>query len=608
MSAQSRMRVVMRGALSALAVLALLLFARWESYLLFHSIAELFAIVVSVCVFMVMWNSRRIVQNQYLLFLGIASLAIAALDTAHLLTYKGMNVIAGATPDIPTQLWIAARGLQAIALLIAPSMFGKKLDLSLVAGAWTAAVALVFSSVFWWRIFPACLGTDGLTVFKVAAEYVICSAFIVALAMLRKHAGRFQPDVVRLLSWSIVVTVLSELCFTLYADPYGALNMAGHFLRIVAVYLLYKAIIETALTEPNSVLFRELAETNRALAEREARIRREAELSRTLGVIDAAISSTLDRDEILRRALLGAAEAIHAESGTVSLHEADGWRVVHTYKLPDDLIGTVFTRAEGRHLFLAAESHAPLLVEDAIADPRVDSGLAGRLGIRGLLTVPLAIGGEVFGILSFHIRSAERVFRDTDREFATRLAISLALALENARLYAAQREIADTLQNAMLTFPEELPGVAFGHAYRSADELAQSGGDFYDAFSLDAGRVAVVLGDVAGKGIAAATTSGIVRTTLHAFSVPGRQPSEVLAAANEALVRLLPEGVFATATYAIIDTGTGIVDMCSAGHPDPFVCTPTGCIRHDSGTARSASGPTRRSSSSRSRSRPVTPS
>ncbi|TDB39683.1 MAG: GAF domain-containing protein [Actinobacteria bacterium] len=574
-------RGTVTGAIVAVTVLVLLYLARTESYLLFHSIAELFAIVVSACVFMVIWNSRRFVQNEYLLFLGVASLAIACVDAAHLFTYKGMGILPGTSLDTPTQLWIAARSMQAIALVIAPGMLGRGLDLRRVAAGWTLAVMLVFATIFWWRVFPHCLDATGLTGFKIGAEYVISALFITAMVLLRRNAERFQPNVLRLLFWSLAVTVASELCFTLYSDAYGLLNLIGHYTRILAVYLLYKAIIETALTEPNAVLFRELAQANTALSERESRIRREAELAQTLGAIDAEVSSTLDLDEILRRALLGAAEAVHADSAAISLREDDGWRVSHIYQLPADSLGRLLDEVTGRHLFFAAESNTPLMVRNALADPRVDAGLATRLGISGVLTVPLSSAGRVFGILSFHLKSVDREFRDTDREFAMRLATSLALAFENARQYAAQREIADTLQGAMLSFPDRLPGVELGHAYRSADELAKIGGDFYDAFEIDEHRVAIVLGDVAGKGISAAATSSIVRTTLHAFSLIDATPSEVLASANEALVRLLPDGIFATATYAVIDTRTGLVDLCSAGHPDPYVCTSTGCARHD---------------------------
>ncbi|PKQ20678.1 MAG: hypothetical protein CVT66_03700 [Actinobacteria bacterium HGW-Actinobacteria-6] len=581
MDTRRNLRDGLTGSLIAGAVLALLYAARLESYLLFHSLAELFAIIVSAGIFMILWNSRRFVENQYLLILGVASLAVGFLDMVHLLTYKGMGVFPGVSTDVPTQLWVAARGLQAIALVVAPAFLRKKLNMGLLLSIWTMAVVLTLAAILWWQVFPSCLGSEGLTTFKVIAEYVISALFLIALILLRGNAERFQPQLLKLLSRSIGITVLSELCFTLYTDPYGPFNLFGHYLRILAVYLLYKAIIETALNEPNAVLFRELDETNRTLREREARIRREAELAQTLSVIDAAVGSTLDLDQILSRALLGAAEAVHADTAAISVREGARWRVSHVYRLTGLPVGTLLDEKEGRHLFEAAAQHAPVMVRDTMHDARVNTAFAERLGIHSLLTVPLSSGGQVFGILTFHLRSPEREFRDSDREFAARLAISLALAFENARMYTAQREIADTLQGAMLTFPDALPGLALGHAYRSADELALSGGDFYDAFVLDDDRIALVLGDVAGKGIAAAAASSTVRTTLHAFSVPGARPSDVLASANEALVRLLPESVFATATYAIVDTATGIVDLCSAGHPDPFVCTSTGCISHD---------------------------
>ncbi len=304
-------------------------------------------------------------------------------------------------------------------------------------------------------------------------------------------------------------------------------------------------------------------------------------LSEAMNGIDAAINSTLELDQILTRALVGASHALNADSAAITFRMGDGWIVHHVYGLPDDLIGTVLREPEAQHLILAAESRMPIIIADAGHDDRVDPGLMNRYAIRSLLTVPLAAANDVIGIITFHMLSDLKTFDEAGRDFAARLAVALALAIENARLYESQHEIADTLQKAMLYFPEELPGVDLGHAYRSADEFALTGGDFYAAFELGDGRIGLVLGDVSGKGIEAATASSVVRTTLHAFSLRDSRPADVLAAANKVLVQLLPEGVFATATYATVDTLTGSVVLCSAGHPDPFVCTRTGCVRRD---------------------------
>ncbi len=581
METRTSSRVYLSSIFAGAIVLGLLYLARISSYLLFHSLAELFTITVAACIFMMVWNSRRLIENQYLLFLGIASLFIAAIDLLHLLTYPGMSVFAGLSSDVPTQFWILGRSMQAAALFIAPSLFGHKTDTRVWTTVWAAIAVAMTALILGTDLFPSCLGPNGLTTFKIAAELVISAVLLASLFRLRSHSARFRPSVLRALSWSVGVTIMSELVFILYADPYGPLNLLGHLLRILATYLLYKGIIETALVEPHSVLFRELSASNEALRESDLVIRKAMALSKAMNGIDAAVNSTLDLDTILSRALLGSAEALDADSAAISYRDGAGWVVRHVYGLSEESVGSRLEAPEARHLFAAAEGRMPLIIADVMNDERVDPGLMSRLGITSLLTVPLTAAGDVVGVITFHMRSAAKAFDVGGRDFAARLAVSLALAIENARLYTLQREIADTLQNAMLFFPDELPGVSLGHAYRSADELALIGGDFYAAFELGDGRIGLVLGDVAGKGIAAATASSIARTTMHALSVSEARPADVLAAANRVLFRLLPEGVFATATYATVDVKTGVVVLCSAGHPDPFVCTFNGCLRHD---------------------------
>ena len=90
------------------------------SYLLFHSLAEIFSIVVACGIFMIVWNSRRFLDNNYLLFIGIAYLFVGAVDLIHMLAYKGMGVFQGYETNLATQLWIATRYVQSLSLFIAP--------------------------------------------------------------------------------------------------------------------------------------------------------------------------------------------------------------------------------------------------------------------------------------------------------------------------------------------------------------------------------------------------------------------------------------------------------------------------------------------------------
>src|SRR5512142_2000871 len=83
-----------------------------HSYLLFHTLIELFTIVVAAGAFVIAWNARAYINNNYLLFIGIASVFIAFLDALHTLSYDGMGVFAQHTANLATQLWTAARYMQ----------------------------------------------------------------------------------------------------------------------------------------------------------------------------------------------------------------------------------------------------------------------------------------------------------------------------------------------------------------------------------------------------------------------------------------------------------------------------------------------------------------
>lgn len=244
------------------------------SYLLFHSIAEIFSIVIACGIFMVAWNTRKILDNKYLLFIGIAYLFVSLLDVVHTLAYKGMNIFRGYDANLPTQLWITARFVQSISLLIAPLFLRRKLNHNLVFVVYWVVTALLLGSIFYWKIFPACfVEGKGLTEFKKIAEYIISLILLLSLLLLLKYRKEFDKDIHRLLLWSIILTILSELTFTFYLSVYDIINLMGHYLKIIAFFLIYKAIIVTAYTNPYSILFRNLKQSEEALRESDTRYR-----------------------------------------------------------------------------------------------------------------------------------------------------------------------------------------------------------------------------------------------------------------------------------------------------------------------------------------------
>ncbi len=230
-----------------------------HSYLLFHSLIELFTIIVAAGIFVIAWNARCYLNNNYLLFIGIASVFVALLDLLHTLAYEGMGVFPDRTANLATQLWIAGRYLQSLSWLIAPFFLGRRLRVHLQFGAYVLVTGLLLLSIFYWKNFPvAYVDGLGLTAFKKVSEYAISLFFLGSIGYFLRKRQEFDRGVSRLLVISLSLTIISEIAFTSYVSVYGGANLTGHFLRLIAFYFLYKAIIETGLVRPYAILLRDL--------------------------------------------------------------------------------------------------------------------------------------------------------------------------------------------------------------------------------------------------------------------------------------------------------------------------------------------------------------
>ena len=232
------------------------------NYLFFHSIAEVFSILIAFSIFIIAWNSRLLINNNYLLFIGIAFLFVGCTDFLHTLSYRGMAIFDQRGSNIPTQLWIAARYMQSISFFIAPLFFRRNLKAGIIFCVYMLAFFLLILSIFYWKVFPACFveGT-GLTTFKKISEYIISFILLASVALLLRHRDKFDRVVFQWVIWSIFLTIASELAFTFYIDAYGLSNLVGHYLKIIAFWFLYKALVETGLNRPYNLIFRDLKQS-----------------------------------------------------------------------------------------------------------------------------------------------------------------------------------------------------------------------------------------------------------------------------------------------------------------------------------------------------------
>ena len=245
-----RNRIVVTG-VTGIAILVGLYFLSHFNYLLFHSFAEVFSIVIAFAIFAIAWNSRRFIDNNYLLFIGISFLFIGGIDFLHILAYEGMGVFPGHGANLATQLWVSARYVESLSLLVAPLLIRRKLHVNMAFLAYALVTGLILASIFYWDIFPtAFIEGAGLTSFKVISEYVISLILAGAIWLLFRYRSEFSAGVFKLVVASIAITIASEMAFTLYTDAYGVANMIGHILKIASFYLIYKALIETGLRNP----------------------------------------------------------------------------------------------------------------------------------------------------------------------------------------------------------------------------------------------------------------------------------------------------------------------------------------------------------------------
>lgn len=246
------------------AVLFVSFWVAQRNFLLFHTAVELYSIIVAVLIFVITFSSRHLTRNGYFVFLGVAYLFVAFLDFVHTLAYKGMQIFPGITANVPTQLWIAARYLESSALFLAPFFLRSKPRILPIFFALAAFSVLSILSIFLWGTFPTCyIEGEGLTAFKKVSEYIISGILFLSALVLSGFRASFDVSVFRLLVASILVTIGSELFFTLYVSVYGISNVLGHLLKLLSFYLIYKAVVEVSLREPQRLLFFDLFRESR---------------------------------------------------------------------------------------------------------------------------------------------------------------------------------------------------------------------------------------------------------------------------------------------------------------------------------------------------------
>ena len=315
--------------------------------------------------------------------------------------------------------------------------------------------------------------------------------------------------------------------------------------------------------------------------------RREGQLERTSSVTSSLMGSAvrLSRattpDEVGEVVVRALARLTGSTRGVVAVQRPDGGLKVVVAAGYDDVPLDVVERqlnARGAGIHEAALRDEPLYLagraELEAAFPYLQDVDPSRRGGR-LAAIPLTAGSERTGV-AFVGSDDESPWTPQDRSVVSAVAAQAGPALARALQYAHALDTAEVLQRALL--PAELPsapGVDVTARYLAGDSGANVGGDWYDAVALPDGRVVLLVGDVVGKGVRAATAMGVLRQSVRVLVDRDPSPSSVLCGLERVLAGEQDRS-FATVCCLLVDPGAGTVVVARAGHLPPVVVGPDG--------------------------------
>jgi serine phosphatase RsbU (regulator of sigma subunit) len=327
------------------------------------------------------------------------------------------------------------------------------------------------------------------------------------------------------------------------------------------------------------------AERERALAAEAARARQ----LEALHDISSSFATSLSLDETLDAVVRAAVELLHADAAVIRVPDSRGdqlvpqkthvadprlrealWPILQRPQPIEKLPGRRLFRM-GRALVLDPESATRLGASYELLVPFLEQGSSAAV-------IPIATPAELLATLTVVSFDPERRLGRREVDTAVAVARQAALAIDNARLYQQQKGFTDTMQRSLL--PEELPsvrGLELGAVYESSSRV-DVGGDVYDFLVLPDGRLAAVLGDVAGHGIEATADMALAKFVFRSLAREHPEPGDFLAHANAVAHEEMAGGKFITMLYLALDPDRDEVAVGRAGHPPPRLIDPGGSV------------------------------
>lgn len=317
-----------------------------------------------------------------------------------------------------------------------------------------------------------------------------------------------------------------------------------------------------------------------------ARVAREGDLLALISKVGVTLLSSSSLEDTLEQIVSLVFEAVPADRCLLMMRDEHSEEMKVAVARLRDRVGAIGEIRVSRNVMDEVVIRGrSVLTSDAQHDPRFASGTVVLQGVRSVLAVPLGVSEKVFGIIYADSPIAEGRFTEDHLKVLTTLASVAAIRVENARLVEArfqQERLERELQLAMeiqQRFQPTAPPVVTGYEFQGISfPCYEIGGDYYDFIQREDGRLVIALGDVSGKGTAAALLMSSLHASIHAQTGSHDSLVETISAVNRYLADNIPSNRFVTLFYAELDPESGALSFLNAGHNPPLIVHAAGTV------------------------------
>lgn len=320
----------------------------------------------------------------------------------------------------------------------------------------------------------------------------------------------------------------------------------------------------------------------------EKRENKQSDLLALISKVGVTLLASATLDETLNQIASLVFEAVPSDRCLIMMRDEGGTELKVAVARLRDREGEVGEIRVSRHVLEEVVGQGKsVLTSDAQHDPRFASSTMTIQGIRSVLAVPLGVGEKVFGIIYADSPIAEGRFTEDHLKVLTTLASVAAIRVENARLLEEQMnrerlehelQLASEIQQR---FQPTSPPIVQGYELQGISfSCYEIGGDYYDFIERADGRLVVALGDVSGKGTAAALLMSSLHAAVHAQAASHSSLVETISNVNRYLAENIPSNRFVTLFYAELDPKSGSLSFVNAGHNPPIIVHESGTVEH----------------------------